>query len=67
MSMKVKERLKLMGIEITHEERLDVDKEIEDKTGVWCEYGVTLISDDDVKEIVDKVKKKKKKKILVYA
>lgn len=69
MSIKVFERLARMMIETTHEERKEIDKEIEEKTGKYCDEGVNDLLDTELIEIVDKVKRKKKqKKIeLVYA
>jgi len=62
MSIKVFERLRKMLIEATHEERADIDKEIEKKTGKYCDEGVNELSDIEFIEIVNKVKKKRKKK-----
>lgn len=51
-----------MLIEIAHEERAEIDKEIEKKTGKYCDEGVNELSDTEFIEIVNKVKKKRKKK-----
>ena len=68
MSIKVFERLRKMMIEATHEERKEIDEEIEEKTGKYCDEGVDELSDTEFVEIVNKVKKRKKKKIeLAYA
>jgi len=69
MSIRVFERLKKIMIETDHEERKDIDKEIEKKTEKYCDEGVEDLSDTEFIEIVNKVKRKKKKKkeILVYA
>ena len=45
MSVKVKEWLKLLGIEPTHEERLNIDREIEFVTGLACDEGVSQLTE----------------------
>jgi len=62
MSIKVFERLRKMLIEAAHEERVEIDKEIEKKTGKYCDEGVNELSDTEFIEIVNKVKRKRKKK-----
>ena len=62
MSIKVFERLSKMLVETAHEERVEIDKEIEKKTGKYCDEGVNELSDTEFIEIVNKVKKKRKKK-----
>ena len=62
MSIKVFERLVKMMVETTHEERKEIDKDIEDKTGKYCDEGVDELSDTEFIEIVNKVKRKRKKK-----
>lgn len=62
MSIKVFERLKRMMIEATREERLEIDEEIEKRTGKYCDEGVDDLSDIEFVEILNKVKKKRKKK-----
>ena len=62
MSIKVFERLMKMLVETTHEERVEIDKEIEKKTKKYCDEGVNELSDTEFIEIVNKVKKKRKKK-----
>lgn len=63
MSIKVFERLRRMMIETNHEERQEIDREIEEKTGKYCDEGIDELSDSEFIELVDKVKKKKKKKV----
>jgi hypothetical protein len=63
MSIKVFERLRKLMIETTHEERKEIDKEVEKKTGKYCDEGVDELSDLEFIEIVNKIKKRKKKKI----
>jgi len=62
MSIKVFERLKKMLIETTHEERAKIDEEIEAKTGKYCDKGVDELSDTEFIEVVNKAKRKRKKK-----
>ena len=75
MSTKVKERLKKMALEMSHEERLILDEMLDKlamRMGVIlvkeqrpCDVLIEQIPDDKLKEIVAKIKKKKKKQILV--
>lgn len=68
MSIKVFERLARMMIETTKEERKEIDKVIEDKTSKYCDEGVDDLSDTEFIEIINKVKKKKQRKVeLAYA
>jgi len=60
MSLSVKERLKRLGIEITRVEREHLDREIEEVTGMNCDQGVHLLTIDEFKALVEKIKKKKK-------
>ncbi len=61
MSIKVKEWLKQLGIETTHEERVEIDREIEILTRRPCDEGVSELSERKFLEIVDKVRRRKKK------
>ncbi len=63
MSIKVFERLRELMIETTHEERREIDEEIEERTNKYCDEGVNDLSDEEFIEIVNKIKKRKKKKI----
>ena len=63
MSMKVFERLKQLMIETTHEERQEIDREIEEKTEKYCDDGIDDLPDSAFIEIVNRIKKRKKKKI----
>ncbi len=72
MSIKVHERLKQVGVDIqplTHEDKLAIDKKIEEKTNKNCDEGVEDLSDEEILEIANWIirKKKKKKKIKIYA
>lgn len=61
MSIKVKEWLKRLGIELSHEERIQIDHEIEFLTGLSCDDGVTQLSQRQFLDIVEKVRRRKKK------
>ncbi len=61
MSIKVFERLARVMIETTHEEREEIDRDIEEKTGKYCDEGVDDLSDMEFIEIINKVKRKRKK------
>lgn len=67
MSRKVKERLMLMRIlqKTNHEDRVELDKKIEEKTGKYCDLGVYNLSDEELLEILNQIWKKKKKKKLM--
>ena len=77
MSTKVKERLKQMALEMTHEERVYLDEAL-DKIAISqgvilvkgekpCDKIIEEIPDDKLTEIVRRIKIKKKKKVLVEA
>ena len=61
MSIKVKEWLRRLGIDTTHEEREEIDREIERKTGQYCDKGVELLSEAEFLAIVDWVRRRRKK------
>jgi hypothetical protein len=61
MSIKVKEWLRRLGIETTHEERQDIDREIERRTGRYCDDGITMLSEAEFLSIVDSIKRKRRK------
>lgn len=59
MSRKVREwltRLRLMA-RTSHEDRVAIDKEIERRTGVYCDYALEkgLITEREFKEIVQRI------------
>ena len=60
MSFKIKEWLTRHGIDTTHEQRMEIDREIERRTGVNCDVGVSRLNDAELMEIVQLVKKKRK-------
>lgn len=65
MSTKIKERLKKLALELDHEERMILDEGLVRVTQAKdCDAAIEMLSDDQVKEIVAKIKKNKKKKLL---
>ena len=77
MSTRVKERLKQLALEMTHEERVYLDEALDKlamSQGVIlvkgekpCDKIIEEIPDDKLTEIVRRIKLKKKKKVLVEA
>jgi len=61
VSIKVREWLRRLGIDATHEEREEIDREIERKTGQYCDKGVELLSEAEFLAIVDWVRRRRKK------
>jgi hypothetical protein len=61
MSIKVRERLRRLGIETTHEEREEIDREIERRTGRYCDRGVELLSEAEFLSIVESIRRRRKK------
>jgi hypothetical protein len=61
MSIKVREWLRRLGIETTHEERQDIDREIERRTGRYCDSGVELLGEAEFLAIVESIRRKRKK------
>lgn len=59
-------RLNLLHL-TTHEDRLEIDKEIELRTGVYCDDAISmgLISEEEFLEIVEKVLRRRKKKLVI--
>lgn len=51
-------------IETTHEQRVEIDREIERRKNMYCDDAVErgLVSEEEFLEIVSLVKKRKKKK-----
>ena len=56
MSIKVREWLRALGLygQTTHEDRLAIDKEVENRTGVECDYAIEnkMIDEEEFKRIV---------------
>ena len=69
MSRRVKERLMRMRVlvQTTHEDRVELDRRIEEKTGKYCDVGVDDLTDEEIIEILRQIwemKNKKKKPIV---
>jgi len=64
MSIKVREWLKALGLygQTTHEDRLEIDKEVEKRTGVDCDYAIErkMIDKEEFKRIVMLVLRRRK-------
>ena len=67
MSIRVREWLRLMGLFglTSHEDRVEIDREIERRTGVYCDDAIDkgLISKREFEELVQLILKRKKKRI----
>lgn len=66
MSNKIKERLKQLMLELDHEGRTLFDRMIERASGKTCDNAIELMTDEQVRKVVMKIKesqKKKKKKV----
>jgi len=66
MSRRVKERLKRMGIldRTDHEDRVELDRLIEERTGKPCDDGVDELTDDEVLDLLTRIWKRRRKKVL---
>ena len=66
MSKRVKARLRRMKIldRTDHEDRVELDRLIEEKTGKPCDEGVDELSDEDILDLLMLIWKKRKKKVL---
>ena len=66
MSKRVKERLRRMKIleKTDHEDRVVLDRKIEEKTGKPCDEGVDELSDEDILDLLMLIWRKRKKKVL---
>lgn len=64
MSCKIREWLKLLGLfdRTTHEDRLDIDREIEIRKGMHCDDAVKqgLVSERELREIVSSILQRRK-------
>ena len=56
MSLSVKERLKQFGIELIHDQRVELDKDIEKLTKKKCDEGIHDISDTLFLSLVNSVR-----------
>lgn len=63
MSRRVKERLELMRVlaQTTHEDRVELDKRIEEKTGKYCDDGVDELTDEEIMELLRQIWEEKRK------
>ena len=61
MSNKIHERLKKLMIGLEHSERIFLDESLEQITGKTCDEAIEMLSDEQVRNIVEKIKKKRKK------
>jgi len=65
ISTKVKERLKELRLELEQTLRWKLDNALEKYTGKTCDESIELLDDDKVRELVRRIKKRKKKQIEV--
>ena len=65
MSIRVKRRLDILKITTTHEDRVEIDKEIERRTNQYCDNGIDKITDAELIQIVGYIRDRKKKKEMV--
>jgi len=63
MSRRVKNRLRLMRVlaQTTHEDRVELDRRIEENTGKYCDDGVDELSDEEIMELLRQIWERKKK------
>ena len=61
MSIEVKEWLRRLEIDTTHEEREAIDREIERRTGQYCDKGVELLGEAEFLAIVDIARRRRRK------
>jgi len=54
------EKLNLLHL-TNHQDRVEIDREIERRTGLSCDEGVKMLTDEEFKRIVDYVLRRKKK------
>lgn len=59
VSFKVKDRLRRLNIDTTHEERLAIDREIAARTGLPSDVGIERLTEQEFIEIVNRVKGKR--------
>jgi hypothetical protein len=64
VSIKVREWLRRLGVDTTHEEREEIDREIERRTGQYCDKGVELLSEAEFLAIVESVRRRRRKAIV---
>lgn len=64
MSIKIKEWLDRLFIVTTHEDRVEIDRQVEVKTGMFCDEGISKLSEAEFLAIVREVKNKPRKKLI---
>jgi len=66
VSKRVKARLRRMKVleKTDHEDRVELDRKIEEKTGKPCDEGVDELSDEDILDLLMLIWRKRKKKVL---
>ncbi len=66
MSKRVKARLRRMRVldRTDHEDRVELDRLIEERTGKPCDAGVDELSDEDLLDLLRLIWRKRKKKVL---
>ena len=64
MSRIVKNRLRMMGLlhETDHDERVQLDKLIEEKTGKYCDIGVLGLTDREIRELLAEARRRLRRK-----
>jgi len=67
MSKKVREVLKMLGLfdQTTHEDRLEIDREVERETGLPCDEGVMKMTKGDCVVLVAKVLRRRGKRLQI--
>lgn len=60
-SIKVKEWLRRLGIDASHDERVEIDREIERRTGKYCDDGIVELTEQQFMGLVSEVKQRKKR------
>jgi len=67
MSKKVREVLKMLGLfdQTTHEDRLEIDREVERETGLPCDEGVMKMTKGDFVVLVAKVLRRRGKRLQI--
>ena len=64
MSRRVRNRLRLMGIlaQTTHEDRVELDRRIEERTGKYCDDGVDELTNEEIMGLLRKIWERKKRR-----
>jgi len=71
LSQRVKERLRRLGLldQVDHSDRVEIDREIERRTYAPCDTGVDMLTDAELRSLVEAMllKRRKKKPLEVVA